>query len=142
VYLAGEQRHPETGCSAEVPPPLKPLGLLPRAELDACLRRSAVYLSTARYDPFGLLPLQAALYDCALLLSDIPSYRELWDGAACFFHSNDATDLRRQWQALLIDAEHLANSQRRAYERAATRYPASRMAGAYRNVYQQQRVAV
>jgi len=88
VYLAGESAHPDGG-RAVIPGPLQPLGQLSRADLDALLRRASIYISPARYDPFGLLPLQAALNGCALLLSDIPSYRELWDGVACFFRADD-----------------------------------------------------
>jgi glycosyltransferase involved in cell wall biosynthesis len=110
------------------------LGFLPRAELESRLRRSAVYLSPARYDPFGLLPLQAALHGCALLLSDIPSYREVWDGAACFFRSNDVADLRRQWSRLLDDPERRNKFQSLAAERALIFTPA-RMAAAYRSLY-------
>ena len=134
VYLAGEATHPDGG-RANVPAPLQPLGFLDRRELDRWLRRSAVYVSTAKYDPFGLLPLQAALSGCALLLSDIPSYRELWDGAACFFRPNDAADLRRQWQMLLEDSQRLGGLQSAAYRRASTRYTADAMARAYRGVY-------
>ena len=143
VYLAGETAHPDGG-RAEVPAPLQPLGFLERQQMDAWLHRSAVYLSSARYDPFGLLPLQAALSGCALLLSDIPSYREIWDGAACFFRSNDAADLRRQWRTLLDDAERLTAHQREAYRRASTHYTAETMARAYRGLYarvRKQRVA-
>ena len=134
VYLAGETTHPDGG-QAEIPQPLQPLGVLDRARMDSWLRRASVYLSTARYDPFGLLPLQAALNGCALLLSDIPSYRELWDGAACFFRSNDAAGLRRQWQTLLDDPHRLHGLQDAACRRASTRYTAEAMAGAYRGVY-------
>jgi glycosyltransferase involved in cell wall biosynthesis len=134
VYLAGETTHPDGG-RADVPVPLRPLGFLERRDIDAWLRRSAVYLSTARYDPFGLLPLQAALSGCALLLSDIPSYRELWEGAACFFRSNDADDLRHRWRTLFEDPERLVELQRQAYQRASTLYTAESMARAYRGLY-------
>jgi glycosyltransferase involved in cell wall biosynthesis len=135
VFLAGDQRHPDTGGTAPLAPPLRPLGLVARADMDAWLGRAAVYLSPARYDPFGLLPLQAALRGCALLLSDIPSYRELWDGAACFFRSNDATDLRRQWRGLLADPVQRAELGQRARARAQERYSIDAMANAYRGVY-------
>jgi len=134
VYLAGDTAHPDGG-RADVLAPLQSLGFLERQQMDEWLRRSAVYLSSARYDPFGLLPLQAALSGCALLLSDIPSYREVWDGAACFFRSNDAADLRRQWRTLLDDAERLTAHQREAYRRASTHYTAETMARAYSGLY-------
>jgi glycosyltransferase involved in cell wall biosynthesis len=100
-------------------------------ELDDWLARAAIYVSPARYDPFGLLPLQAALHGCALLLSDIPSYRELWDGAACFFRTNDADDLRRQWGRLL----HANQDRRDANLRARKLYTPRRMVEAYQRLY-------
>jgi glycosyltransferase involved in cell wall biosynthesis len=135
VYLAGEQINPDHGGVATIARPLKSLGFLHRPEMDAWLRRAAIYLSPARYDPFGLLPLQAALQGCALLLSDIPSYRELWDGAACFFRSDDVADLRGQWSSLLEDSERRAHLRSLASARAFTRFTPTRMAEAYRSVY-------
>jgi glycogen synthase len=129
VYLAGETAHPDGG-RAEVPPPLQPLGFVPRAELDAWFNRALVYISPACYDPFGLLPLQAALHGCRLLLSDIPSYREVWGDTARFFRSNDADDLRRQWECLLVSPPDFA-----AHDLARTRYTAQHMIDAYRDVY-------
>jgi glycogen synthase len=142
VLLAGEQRHPESHALAAVPPPLKAVGFLAQAQLELLLDRAEIYLSPARYDPFGLLPLQAALRGCALLLSDVPSYRELWDGAACFFTSDDATDLRRQWQGLLVDAHLRADLQQRAAERARSRFSLERMVAAYAQLYGQLRARV
>jgi glycosyltransferase involved in cell wall biosynthesis len=75
-----------------------------------------------------------------LLLSDIPSYRELWDGAACFFRSNDATDLRRRWQELLAHPELRDTLTSAACARAAAHYSAERMAARYRDVYARARV--
>jgi glycosyltransferase involved in cell wall biosynthesis len=129
VYVAGDPRHPDGG-ETEIPAPCRALGLLPRHEMDGWLARASVYLSAARYDPFGLLPLQAALHGCGLLLSDIPSYRELWDGAATFFRSDDADDLRRQWRRALNQPRPDS-----AYQRALERYTADGMTDAYRDVY-------
>jgi glycosyltransferase involved in cell wall biosynthesis len=140
VYLAGEAANPESGGLDEVPPPLQGLGFLARPQLDALLRTTLVYLSPARYDPFGLLPLQAALSGCCLLLSDIPSYREMWDGAAEFFRSDDAVDLRRQWSRLLDHPEAAGDLANRARQRALERYTVSSMADAYIDVYGARRV--
>jgi glycogen synthase len=142
VLLAGEQRHPDSHALAAVLPPLKAVGFLDQPQLEVLLDRAQIYLSPARYDPFGLLPLQAALHGCALLLSDVPSYRELWDGAACFFTSDDPTDLRRQWQRLLVDADLRADLQQRADERARSRFSPERMVGAYAQLYAQLRARV
>jgi glycosyltransferase involved in cell wall biosynthesis len=67
------------------------LGTLGEAELSAWLARGPVFVSLARYEPFGLAVLEAAQAGCALVLSDIPSFRELWEGAAEFLPC-DATD--------------------------------------------------
>jgi glycosyltransferase involved in cell wall biosynthesis len=100
VYLAGESQHPDGGHAA-VPDVFRPMGFLVRSELDALMDSARVYISAARYDPFGLLPLQAALHGCRLVLSDIPSYREVWGDCATYFDSGNARDLRRQWQVAL-----------------------------------------
>jgi glycosyltransferase involved in cell wall biosynthesis len=140
VRVAGERQHPETGSAAPIPPPLHAVGVLSHEKLEDLLDRTSIYLSPARYDPFGLLPLQAAQHGCALLLSDIPSYRELWDGAACFFRSDDATDLRRTWQHLLEHPDVRDTLASAASNRAAASYSAERMAARYREVYARARM--
>lgn len=100
VYLAGECQHPDGG-HASVPDAFRPMGFLGRRDMDALMDRAHVYISAARYDPFGLLPLQAALHGCRLLLSDIPSYREVWGEYATYFESENANDLRRAWRSAL-----------------------------------------
>jgi glycosyltransferase involved in cell wall biosynthesis len=132
VLLAGEQRHPETGGLAEVPHGVEQLGFVPRDELDGLLRQTRIYLSPARYDPFGLLPLQAALSGCALLLSDIPSYREVWGDSAVFF---EAEQLQERWQGLLEDDAACARLARQARQRALERYSPEGMAERYLEVY-------
>ena len=49
---------------------------------------ATVFASMARYEPFGLAVLEAAQAGMRLVLSDIPSFRELWDGAAIFVSSD------------------------------------------------------
>lgn len=63
------------------------LDLLGRLGPDAMARAYAeatVFASMARYEPFGLSVLEAALSGLRLVLADIPTFRELWDGAAIF----------------------------------------------------------
>jgi glycosyltransferase involved in cell wall biosynthesis len=129
VYLAGESEHPDGG-RASVPEPLQAIGFLPRTELDSLLDRAKVYISAARYDPFGVLPLQAALHGCQLLLSDIPSYREVWGDTVTYFRSNDAADLRERWLKLL-DAPSTTAAQTYAREWLSM----ERMVESYRALY-------
>jgi glycosyltransferase involved in cell wall biosynthesis len=90
VAMAGD---PETRMS----PHFERLGVLPHGELQAMMRRAAIFASPARYEPFGLAVLEAARAGCALVLGDIPTFRELWNGAALFAEPGDA----KGFQAIL-----------------------------------------
>jgi glycogen synthase len=70
------------------------LGQLDRDRLRARMGRAAIFAHPARYEPFGLAVLEAALAGCALVLGDIDSLREQWDGAARFVAPGDAAALR------------------------------------------------
>ncbi len=63
---------------------LRLLGALAPHALAAEYAGAAVFASMARYEPFGLAVLEAAQAGMALVLSDTPGFRELWDGAAIF----------------------------------------------------------
>jgi glycosyltransferase involved in cell wall biosynthesis len=64
-------------------------GQLSHAETLALMRQAAIVVSPSLYEPFGLVALEAAASGAALVLADIPTYRELWDGAACFADPHD-----------------------------------------------------
>jgi glycosyltransferase involved in cell wall biosynthesis len=68
----------------------KSLGELPAESARAWMSRAAVFASAAVYEPFGLAVLEAAARGAALVLSDIPTFHELWDGAALFVAPDDA----------------------------------------------------
>lgn len=98
VFLAGDDAAPGTGaahgagaCSgaAGQKGAAVRLGLLDEASVAAWLGRASVFAAPARYEPFGLAILEAALSRCALVLGDIPSLREIWGGAAVFVDPDD-----------------------------------------------------
>ena len=66
------------------------LGSLPAWKLSRWYERCAVFASPSHYEPFGLAVLEAAQADAALILADIPSFRELWAGCALFAPPDDA----------------------------------------------------
>ncbi|MFL0416189.1 glycosyltransferase family 4 protein [Sphingomonas sp. 179-I 2A4 NHS] len=68
---------------------LELLGQLDDAGIAEHLAARPIFVSAARYEPFGLAVLEAALAGCALVLSDIPTFRELWSGAAIFVDAED-----------------------------------------------------
>ncbi len=79
---------------------LRLLGELASGEMRARLAARPIFVSTSVYEPFGLSVLEAAQAGCALLLSDIPTFRELWHDAAIFFSPRDHRGLAeaaRHW---------------------------------------------
>jgi len=125
VEIAGEANHPEGGQARLRA--ARALGVLTPTELAERLGATAIYAAPARYEPFGLSILEAAASGCALVLGDIPSLRENWEGAALFAPPNDvgawrttlscliACDSRREAlgttarrRALVFSREHMA----------------------------------
>ncbi len=100
----------------------------------AAYARAAIYALPARYEPFGLSVLEAALSGCALVLGDIPSLRENWDGAAQFVPPDDASALRATLTQLIEDATLRRDAAQRATIRARQFGP-QRMAHAYLAAY-------
>ena len=132
VYVAGEPRHPD-GRESRFDG-LCALGRLSAAALAGWLSRAAIYALPARYEPFGLAPLEAALSGCALVLGDLPSLREVWGEAARFIPPDDPEALRTALQALIDDPALRESMARRARARAL-RYTPDRMAKGYLAVY-------
>lgn len=92
---------------------LQQLGNLAPDVLAAEYAGMTVFASMARYEPFGLAVLEAARAGMALVLSDTPSFRELWDGAAIFVAA-EADLLPALWQALAAPEPWAARAQERA----------------------------
>jgi glycosyltransferase involved in cell wall biosynthesis len=84
---------------------VRPLGLLPPDEIAAWLARRPIFASCALYEPFGLAALEAAQAGCPLVLSDIPTHRELWRDAAWFFDPRDPNALAALLRRLAADTD-------------------------------------
>lgn len=110
------------------------LGTLPPAILARHLSAAAVYAAPARYEPFGLGILEAALSGCALVLGDIPSLRELWSDAALFAPPDDPVAWTTTLHQLASDDPLRDDLARRARERALQFTPAT-TAAAYLEAY-------
>jgi glycosyltransferase involved in cell wall biosynthesis len=133
VAVAGDLEAPGNP-KALSPSGVLALGRLPAGDLRAWLDRASIYALPARYEPFGLSVLEAALARAALVLGDIPSLRENWDGAASFVHASDASALHAAIVRLIEDDERRTELGRRAYARACE-FSVARMAGGYRRLY-------
>ena len=109
-------------------------GELPRDDLRALMGRAAIFAAPAVYEPFGLTVLEAAAAGCALVLADIPSFRELWGGTARFVDPRDVDG----WRDALLDLscnktsrETLQQGARRRAGRYALRVTAHDYCAAY-----------
>jgi len=132
IYVAGALRGRDgaerslQGCHT--------LGRLSAAAVKDWYARASIYALPALYEPFGLSILEAALSDCALLLGDIPSLRENWEGAAIFLPPGDADALRWHLRMLENDGERRRRMGVQARERAA-QFTVARMTDAYVRCY-------
>jgi glycosyltransferase involved in cell wall biosynthesis len=111
-------------------PAIHQLGVVSHAELSQLMRRAAIFASPARYEPFGLSVLEAAAAGCALVLADIPTFRELWNDAALFVDPTDAHALHRALADLCADPAQCTRLQDAARARSR-RYALRRMIDSY-----------
>jgi glycosyltransferase involved in cell wall biosynthesis len=135
VLAAGPLQGPN-GSAAEARH-ARALGRLSDEEIARHLSRKPIFVSTARYEPFGLAALEAAQAGCPLVLSDIPTFRELWEGAALFIHPDSEEALSEVIERLVQDAEARDVLGRAARKRAGSYTVEAMSAGildAYRSV--------
>jgi glycogen synthase len=132
VCVAGDTAAPNGAPCAL--PNVRSLGRCDARTLAGHYACAAIYALPARYEPFGLSALEAALSGCALVLGDIPSLRELWEGAAIFVPPNDHDALRDGINALIHDAPCRSRVAARARMRAAN-FSAHQMTERYLETY-------
>jgi glycosyltransferase involved in cell wall biosynthesis len=132
VEIAGELEHPEGGVATYAH--VRLLGRLTPAEMARRLGSAAIFAAPARYEPFGLAILEAAAAGCALVLGNISSLRETWDGAALFIDPEDPHSLHAAIHALITSLDERTRLAAAA-RRRARRFTMHRMARAYAALY-------
>lgn len=140
VHIVGSDRHPEfEGQALSAEAIASNVHLEPEQDerqIVQTLARAGIYAATSQYEPFGLAPVEAALSRCAIVASDIPTFRELWGGAAVFFRNNDAISLCCAVENLQRDPALRRTQGNLAYQHARQRFSAERMVAGYRDLYQ------
>jgi glycogen(starch) synthase len=132
VEIAGDTEHPDGGVPEF--PNVRLLGRLGPAQMARHLGSASIFAAPARYEPFGLGILEAAAAGCALVLGDIPSLRESWDGAAAFVPPEDRVALAGTISALIADGRERTRLAAAA-RRRARRFTLHRMAQSYAALY-------
>jgi glycosyltransferase involved in cell wall biosynthesis len=133
VYVAGDHRAPD-GTECELPS-VHHLGHLSEGDIERWYERASIYALPARYEPFGLSVLEAACAGCALVLGDIASLRENWDGAAIFVRPDDRDALAAAILQLIDRPAARAELGRAAQQRAAA-FTMDRTAEGYTRAYE------
>jgi glycogen(starch) synthase len=132
ISIAGDCQHPAGNTST-----LKNarcLGKLSFEEIAQHFARAAIFALPACYEPFGLSALEAGLSGCALVLGDIPSLRETWQGAAVFVPPDDSSGLTNAIRGLIENNRRREHFGQRARARALE-FSAQRMANSYLGIY-------
>ncbi len=132
IQVAGSDAGPEH--SAGPVKAIQRLGILSRNDLTKRMQAASVFVHPALYEPFGLAVLEAARSKCCLVLSNIPSLRELWDGAAVFLDPRDPEEWTFELNDLCRDFSRRAELSKRAFKRAG-RYLAATATSAYLQTY-------
>ncbi len=103
VRIAGSSAGPGEEGSRSVSGRL--LGHLKHGGLLDQMNAASIFVHPALYEPFGLSVLEAARARCCLVLSDIPSLRELWQDAAIFIDPRQPDAWVRELNRLARDPQ-------------------------------------
>lgn len=115
-------------------PVLCTLGMLPAPELADWYSRAPLFVLPARRKTFSLSALEAALSGCALVLTNLPGLREVWEDDAVYVPPGDRLALG----AALTDLIHHPSRRHDLGDRAAERARSFRlqeMTDCYLNAY-------
>ncbi|HET7898497.1 MAG TPA: glycosyltransferase family 4 protein, partial [Flavisolibacter sp.] len=134
VCIAGDNRFEQNKVA--VTGNINFLGKLSTTEVAEQLAIASVYVLPAKYEPFGLSALEAALSGCALVLGDIPSLREVWEDAALYCNTDDAQSLAQTVNELLANESMRTEYSQKAKQKTQ-QYTTEAMADNYWQLYQQ-----
>jgi glycosyltransferase involved in cell wall biosynthesis len=132
VIMAGAAKGPNG--QARTLRNVRQLGELPHGDIKQWMAKAAIVASPSRYEPFGLAPLEAAQAGAALVLADIPTYRELWDGVALFAPPDDARAFAAAINRLAAD-DALRHELAIGARQRAARFTLEAQAAAMQSIY-------
>lgn len=110
------------------------LGQIPYQTLCTWMSDASIYASPARYEPFGLSILEAAGNECALVLGNIESLREIWGDAAVYVNPDDREELKTVINRL-IENDQLRNQYGKKARLRASQFSSDIMINNYIELY-------
>jgi glycosyltransferase involved in cell wall biosynthesis len=78
-------------------------GLVSDIDLSMLYKSCEFFVYPSLYEGFGIPPLEAMKNHCAVILSDIPSLREICNDAALYINPNDINDLKNGMLKVIKD---------------------------------------
>jgi glycosyltransferase involved in cell wall biosynthesis len=126
LVMVGADTSPGGGRIAIANPAYR--GLVEHREAVRLVAGASAFVAPSIYEPFGLAVLEAARLGLPLILSDIPTFRELWGDAALFFPPRDAEALADVAGRIATDADLRKRMGERARRRAAIYAPKAQVA--------------
>ena len=103
-------------------------------EVDCFIENMDVMVAPSRSEGFGLSVLESAKMKRALILSDIPTFRELFaEDEAFFFRLDDIHGLAEAIRSAAVESGMIHN----AYRRFISEYTTQQMVQKYRNIYRE-----
>lgn len=133
VYIAGENHNPENGNSFALSN-IDFLGCLSVKEIANYFSSASIYSLPAKYEPFGLTVLEAAISHCALILGDIPSLREIWGNNAIYVNPDNEKSLTDAINFLIKDDDFRNELAEKAY-RHSFNFTLDKMCSEYLSLY-------
>lgn len=79
------------------------LGYVTGQELTRLYRNATAYINSSLYEGFGIPIVEAMKQECAVLVSDIPAFREVCGDAALYFDPLDVEDIGAKIETIIND---------------------------------------
>ncbi|OHB51031.1 MAG: hypothetical protein A2Y10_08460 [Planctomycetes bacterium GWF2_41_51] len=132
IYAAGENIHPN-GKEYKFKN-ITVAGFLNHKKISEYNSKASIFVLAGKYEPFGLSALEAASEGCALVLSDIPSFKEIWQDCALYVNPDKSEDIASKVNSLINDKQKLKYYGQKAQNKAKI-YSIEKMSAAYLNIY-------
>jgi glycosyltransferase involved in cell wall biosynthesis len=94
-------------------PAIEFLGYISDAQLIDLYHQADVFVSVSLYEGFGFPPLEALAGGCSVLVSDIPTHREIFGDCVMYVNPLDSSDVARKLKLLVQTGNNSTNVEAR-----------------------------